>query len=70
MCVQQELGEHSSKKMVSVAGSNMRFVLTNGAGKFDTPNPYGDPHKPKNYSIDAPGMYLLEGGEVTVKKEN
>jgi hypothetical protein len=56
--------DHGTRK-ISVPGNRMKFVLTNGLGKFDTPNPYGDPHQPKNYEINGPGSYKLEAGKLT-----
>jgi hypothetical protein len=50
---------------ISLPGNRMKFVVSNGSGKFDTPNPYGDPQKPKNYEINGPGNYILEGGNLT-----
>ena len=55
----------NSRKKISVPGRHMKFVVTNGLGKFDTPNPYGDPNQPKNYEINEPGEYLLEAGNLT-----
>lgn len=45
-------------------GNRLEFVLTNGSGKFDSPNPYGEPGHPKNYVIEAPGVWELEGGKL------
>lgn len=39
-------------------------MLTNGEGIFDTPNPYGESSKPRNYTIDAPGTWQLTCGVV------
>ena len=58
-------GRDRGRKILSVPGKRMKFVTTNGMGKFDTPNPYGEPEKPKNYAIEDSGTYLLEGGKVT-----
>ena len=58
------VGVHIGRKVLSVPGQRMKFVLTNGLGKFDTPNPYGEPGRPQNYEVDAPGTYLLQGGHV------
>jgi len=56
--------EGGTRKILSVPGTRMNFVVTNGLGKFDTPNPYGDPHRPKNYEINEPGCYILEAGNL------
>lgn len=56
--------DDGTRKILSVPGNRMKFVVTNGLGKFDTPNPYGDPHKPKNYEINEPGCYILEAGNL------
>lgn len=58
-------GHLRGKRILAVPGQHMKFVVTNGMGKFDTPNPYGEPDRPKNYQIDGPGTYLLEGGHIT-----
>lgn len=53
------------KKVVALPNCrNVEFVMTNGLGKFDTPNPYGEADKPKNYVINAPGMYELRNGQL------
>lgn len=57
-------GEHRGKKVATIPCRRLEFVMTNGVGKFDTPNPYGETDKPKNYVIDMPGMYELKSGKV------
>jgi hypothetical protein len=58
-------GRFAGKKIVTLPNcGNVEFVLTNGLGKFDTPNPYGEPEKPKNYVITLPGVYELRDGQL------
>lgn len=57
-------GVHTGRKLLSVPGKKIRFVVNNGLGKFDTPNPYGEPGRPQNYEAAGPGTYLLQGGRV------
>jgi hypothetical protein len=45
-------------------GSRLEFVLTNGEGKFDTPNPYGEAALPPNYVIPEPGTWRLKSGRL------
>ena len=45
-------------------GAELQFVMTNGEGKFDTPNPYGEASKPRNYAIREPGTWLLKDGSL------
>jgi hypothetical protein len=62
--LQMQDDDSGTRKILTVPGKHMKFVVTNGLGKFDTPNPYGDPHKAKNYEINGPGSYILQGGEL------
>lgn len=55
----------NGRKVFKICGHRMEFVLTNGTGKFDTPNPYGEPNKPRNYLIDGPGIWELKRGDLT-----
>ena len=38
--------------------------MTNGEGQFDSPNPYGESSKPKNYTVTGPGRWLLKNGSL------
>ena len=58
-------GDQAGWKTLQVPGNAMKFVLTNGKGQFDTPNPYGEPNKPRNYEIHEPGSYLLQSGQLS-----
>lgn len=54
-------------KVFKIQGNRMEFVLTNGSGKFDTPNPYGEPGRPRNYVIDHSGTWELINGNLHLK---
>ena len=51
-------------KVAQVRGNSLEFVLNDGSGQWDTPDPYGG-SQTKNYTISAPGMYRLEAGKIT-----
>ena len=51
-------------KVVQVRGNQLEFVLNDGAGQWDTPDPYGS-SQTKNYTISTPGTYKLEAGEIS-----
>ena len=56
--------EHVGTKVLQVRGDRMEFVLNNGAGKWDVPNPYGTDQACKNYIVDGPGHYRLQSGKL------
>ena len=64
MPMQDGAGEFAGKKVFCQEGGRMEFVLTNGSGKFDTPNPYGEPGRPKNYVIEEAGTWELHAGQL------
>ena len=51
-------------KVLQVRGNQLEFVLNDGAGQWDTPDPYGS-SQTKNYMISTPGKYMLEAGAVS-----
>lgn len=51
-------------KVLQVRGNELEFVLNDGAGQWDTPDPYGS-SQTKNYIINTPGKYRLEAGEIS-----
>ena len=57
--------EYASSKVLQVRGNRLEFVLTNGDGQWDTPDPYGTNQANRNYVIDAPGSYLLQSGKLS-----
>ena len=61
---QDGTGEFAGSKVVTVEGNNVEFVVTNGEGGWDTPNPAAGP----NYRIDGPGVYLLKSGSISKKQ--
>lgn len=56
------MGFGSQGRALVVEASAIEFVLNNGQGEWDRPNPFSE--KPGNYWIDAPGEYLLKNGRV------
>jgi len=50
-------------KVLQVRGHSIEFVLNDGAGQWDTPDPYGSSQN-KNYTVDSPGKYRLQGGRL------
>lgn len=50
-------------KVLQVRGHSVEFVLNDGAGQWDTPDPYGSSQN-KNYTVDSPGKYRLQGGRL------
>lgn len=50
-------------KVMQVRGHRLEFVLNDGAGQWDTPDPYGSSQN-KNYTISAPGRYRLQAGSL------
>lgn len=63
--VEMQSGSHnlSGSKVLQVRGNQIEFVLNDGAGQWDTPDPYGSSQN-KNYQVDAPGKYRLQGGKL------
>lgn len=57
--------EFADSKVLQVRGTRLEFVLTNGDGQWDSPNPYNTDGINKNYVIDAPGRYTLNSGVLT-----
>lgn len=56
--------EFANSKVLQVRGTRLEFVLTNGDGQWDSPDPYNTNQANKNYVIDAPGSYRLESGKL------
>ena len=56
-------GAFAASKVLQVRGTRLEFVLNDGAGQWDTPDPYGSSQS-KNYIISTPGKYRLEAGEI------
>jgi hypothetical protein len=57
-------GPHAGRRVIALpAAARVEFVLTDGGGKFDSPNPYGEPGRPKNYVAEA-GAYFLKKGRL------
>jgi protein-tyrosine-phosphatase len=54
-----------NKKVVTVDEKKIEFVVNNGEGDWDTPDPYGGGQK--NYKITAPGTYVLRSGKVVAE---
>ena len=54
-------GELAGKRVVTVQGHSVEFVLTNGENDWDTP--YGG--NPKNYKIKEPGIWRLKSGKLS-----
>lgn len=54
-------------KVMQVRGNKIEFVLNDGSGQWDTPDPYGAGQS-KNYRIDTPGTYRLKDGRVSKLK--
>lgn len=54
----------AGSKMLQIRGNRVEFVLNDGAGQWDTPDPYGG-SQTKNYVINAPGEYRLAAGRIT-----
>ncbi len=57
-------GDLAGSKVLQVTGNRIDFVLNDGAGQWDTPDPYGSSQN-KNYTIDCPGQYRLQGGRLS-----
>ena len=55
--------ELAGSKVLQVRANCIEFVLNDGAGQWDTPDPYGS-NQNKNYTIDSPGEYRLQGGKL------
>lgn len=60
-----EQDEIAYPKVLQVSGTRLEFVLTNGDGQWDSPNPYNTDGVNKNYVVDAPGRYTLKSGIIT-----
>mmetsp|Transcript_19334 Transcript_19334/g.46097 ORF Transcript_19334/g.46097 Transcript_19334/m.46097 type:complete len:302 (-) Transcript_19334:295-1200(-) len=54
-------------KEVVLEGRTAEFVLNNGGDDWDKPDPYSS-GEPKNYTVDAPGTYVLARG--TLKRQD
>ncbi|KAK9805187.1 hypothetical protein WJX72_004677 [[Myrmecia] bisecta] len=52
----------AGKKVLEVRGHRLEFVLNDGAGDWDTPDPSGGGRR--NYVIDSPGRYRLKSGQL------
>lgn len=50
-------------KAISVPAGSVEFVVTNGDGKWDTPDPYSGGKS--NYEIHGAGRYILARGKIT-----
>jgi negative regulator of replication initiation len=61
--MQDGQGALAGKKVLSLDGNRIEFVVNNGSGDWDTPNPYGS-STIKNYVIDSPGVYVLKAGQL------
>ena len=57
--MKQGEGVHQGKYLVTIEGSQLEFVLTNGKGEWDKAAPS------KNYSIPGSGTWLLAKGQLT-----
>lgn len=55
------MSPEGGKKVVVLYGSNVEFVINNGANCWDKPDPYSN-GGPENYTISAPGAYTLSRG--------
>ena len=62
--MQQGKEAFAGSKVVQIRGNRLEFVLNDGAGQWDTPDPYGG-SQTKNYTINAAGQYRLEAGQVS-----
>ncbi|EFN57161.1 hypothetical protein CHLNCDRAFT_143524 [Chlorella variabilis] len=51
------------KKVLTVQGRRMEFVINNGGSDWDKPNPYGSSGS-SNYVITEPGTYRIKNGKV------
>ncbi|KAL4425297.1 hypothetical protein ABPG75_009313 [Micractinium tetrahymenae] len=52
------------KKVLTVPGRRLEFVINDGGNDWDKPNPYGG-SKLSNYVVEEPGVYRLRNGKVT-----
>lgn len=52
------------KKVLTVPGQRMEFVINDGGNDWDKPNPWEGGGK-GNYVIDSPGTYRIKNGKVT-----
>ena len=59
-------GKHdlAGSKCLQIRANCLEFVLNDGAGQWDTPDPYGS-SQTKNYVIDTPGKYRLKAGKIS-----
>ena len=57
-------GNLAGHKVMQVRGTRLEFVLNDGSGQWDTPDPYGA-GQAKNYHINTPGTYKLKDGKLT-----
>ena len=64
VCMEDGQDEFANWKVLQVRGTRLEFVLTNGDGQWDTPDPYGTNQANRNYVIDAPGSYRLLSGKL------
>ncbi len=61
--MQDGQGALAGKKVLRVDGNRVEFVVNDGSGDWDTPNPYGNSDV-KNYRVDSPGVYVLKSGQL------
>lgn len=62
--MQQGKEGFAGSKVLQIRGNHLEFVLNDGAGQWDTPDPYGG-SQTKNYTIETAGQYRLEAGKVS-----
>lgn len=65
VCMEDGQGKFANWKVLQVRGTRLEFVLTNGDGQWDTPDPYGTNQANRNYVINAPGSYRLLSGKLS-----
>lgn len=51
-------------KMITVPGYRLEFVINDGGADWDSPNPWGEEGRPKNYVADGPGIWRLKNGKL------
>ncbi|KAL4418802.1 hypothetical protein ABPG77_010211 [Micractinium sp. CCAP 211/92] len=52
------------KKVLTVPGRRLEFVVNDGGNDWDKPSPWGG-SKLSNYVVEEPGVYRLRNGKVT-----
>lgn len=52
------------KKVLTVPGRRLEFVINDGGNDWDKPSPWGG-SKLSNYVVEEPGVYRLRNGKVT-----